>query len=110
MRTTLIGEPLNASRSVRSIAAMPFKIDLPEFQAALKKHTAMTAHLSHMTTWRYGSGQFPDVVYWLMLEPELLDALAADSRKLPAAVRKQMREKVFDQKTPAKTAKAKKEK
>ena len=80
---------------VAQVAGMPFKIDLPEFQKAMNAHPEMTSPFSHMTMWRYGSGQFPDAVYWLMLEPDLLEALARDARELSPDVVERMREEVF---------------
>jgi hypothetical protein len=77
---------------------LPIKLDLPEFRKAMNAQTDLTHPLPTMTAWRYGSGQFPDAVYWLMLGPDMLEALARDARKLPPDTLDQMREIVFTRK------------
>lgn len=87
---------------------MAIKLDLPEFRAAMNAETDLTHDLPAMTAWRYGSGQFPDAVYWLMLGPKMLEALAEDARNLPEETRAELRKIVFDRKPRGRNAEPKK--
>ncbi len=77
---------------------MGAKLNLPEYQAELAEHRDHLEALSPVTRWRYSSGQLPDAVLWLMLRPELLEALARDARSLPDEVRERMAAEVFERK------------
>jgi hypothetical protein len=57
-------------------------LDLPAFTAEIPHHADHLLLLPPVTRWRYRSGQLPDAVRWLLLAPELLEALARDARAL----------------------------
>lgn len=75
------GNGLSTAIRRRTLAAVPIKLELPKFTEAMNK-SRRTGPLPAMTAWRYSSGLFPDAVYWLMLDPKLLRALAQDAESL----------------------------
>lgn len=51
----------------------------PEFLAALKRNPEATKNMSFMTVHRYIKGDLPQFARWLLENPELAHALAADA-------------------------------
>lgn len=81
-------------------------LPLPEFAASLGDHPQLLEPLAVLQARRFALGQFPDAVYWLMLGPDMLEALARDARNLSEEDLEELRTIVFTRKPRGRAAAA----
>lgn len=59
------------------------RIPVPSFRAALEARPELLQKFTKNTRSRYRNGEFPEIVFWLVENPELLCALREDAQHKP---------------------------